>query len=91
MSYLLRQIFELVRLLNSDTGTNSIAAGIACGLILGFAPVFSLQTVLVIAVLFLFRIQLGAALVSPSSLPLSPGYSIRCTTPWAWPCWNPRR
>lgn len=64
MSYLLRQMFELVRLLNSDTGTNSIAAGIACGLILGFAPVFSLQTVLVILVLFLFRIQVGAALVS---------------------------
>ncbi|MGE0080397.1 MAG: TIGR03546 family protein [Thiohalomonadaceae bacterium] len=64
MPYLLRQIFELIRLLNSDTGANAIAAGVACGLILGFAPAFSLQTVLVIVVLFLFRIQVGAALIS---------------------------
>lgn len=61
MTFLLKQIFSLVKLLNSDTGHNQIAAGIACGLILGFAPVFSLQTVLVIFVLFFFRIQIGAA------------------------------
>lgn len=61
MTFLLKQIFSLFKLLNSDTGHNQIAAGIACGLILGFAPVFSLQTVLVIFVLFFFRIQIGAA------------------------------
>lgn len=64
MSFLLKQIFELIRLLNSDTGTNQIAAGVACGLILGFAPAFSLQTLLVIFCLFFFRIQIGAALVA---------------------------
>jgi len=64
MGFLLKQIFELFRLLNSDTGANQIAGGIACGLILGFAPAFSLQTVLVILCLFFFRIQIGAALVS---------------------------
>jgi uncharacterized protein (TIGR03546 family) len=61
MTFLLKQIFSLLQLLNSDTATNQIAAGVACGLILGFAPVFSLQTVLVIFLLFFFRIQIGAA------------------------------
>ena len=61
MIFLSKQLFGLLRLLNSDTGQNQIAAGIACGLILGFAPVFSLQTILVILVLFFFRIQIGAA------------------------------
>jgi uncharacterized protein (TIGR03546 family) len=64
MGFLLKQLFELIRLLNSDTGANQIAAGIACGLILGFAPAFSLQTLLVVLCLFFFRIQIGAALVS---------------------------
>lgn len=64
MTFLLKQIFSFFQLLNSDTATNQIAAGIACGLILGFAPVFSLQTVLVILLLFFFRIQIGAATLS---------------------------
>lgn len=64
MTFMLKQIFSLFKLLNSDTGHNQIAAGVACGLILGFAPVFSLQTVLVIFLLFFFRIQIGAATIS---------------------------
>lgn len=64
MTFLLKQIFGLVKLLNSDTATKQIAAGVACGFILGFAPVFSLQTVLVIFILFFFRIQIGAATIS---------------------------
>lgn len=64
MTFLLKQIFSLIKLLNSDTGSNQIAAGVACGLILGFAPAFSLQTILVILILFFFRIQIGAATVS---------------------------
>lgn len=64
MTILLKQIFALIRLLNSDTGTNQIAAGFACGLILGFAPMVSLQALLVFVCMFLFRIQIGAALVS---------------------------
>ncbi len=63
MTFLLKQIFGFLKLLNSDTGKNQIAAGVACGLILGFAPAFSLQTILVIAVLFFFRIQIGAATI----------------------------
>jgi len=64
MTLLLKQLFALINLLNSDTGTNQIAAGFACGLILGFAPMLSLQALLVFACLFLFRIQIGAAFVS---------------------------
>lgn len=61
MTLLLKQIFSFLKLLNSDQGTNQIAAGIAFGLILGFAPAFSLQTLLVIFCLFFFRVQIGAA------------------------------
>lgn len=64
MTLLLKQLFALIKLLNSDTGTNQIAAGFACGLILGFAPMLSLQALLVFICIFLFRIQIGAALVS---------------------------
>jgi uncharacterized protein (TIGR03546 family) len=64
MTLLLKQLFSLLRLLNSDTGTNQIAAGVACGLILGFAPMLSLQGLLVFVCMFLFRIQIGAALTS---------------------------
>lgn len=64
MTLLLKQIFALFNLLNSDTGTNQIAAGFACGLILGFAPMMSLQALLVLICIFLFRIQIGAALLS---------------------------
>ena len=64
MTFILKQLFALLRLLNSDTGTNQIAAGVACGLILGFAPMLSLQGVLVFLCMFLFRIQIGAALTS---------------------------
>lgn len=64
MTLLLKQLFALINLLNSDTGTNQIAAGFACGLILGFAPLLSLQALLVFVCMFLFRIQIGAAFVS---------------------------
>ena len=64
MALLLKQLFALIRLLNSDTATNQIAAGFACGLILGFSPMLSLQALLVFICIFLFRIQIGAALVS---------------------------
>lgn len=64
MTILLKQIFAFFRLLNSDTGRNQLAAGLACGIILGFAPFVSLQTLLVLLLVFFFRIQLGAAFLS---------------------------
>lgn len=64
MTILLKQIINLIRLLHSDTGQSQIAAGLAYGVFLGFAPFLSLQTVLVLFVVFLFRVQLGAVFVS---------------------------
>ncbi len=63
MTFFLRQVFELIRLLHSEAGTHQIAAGFALGLILGFSPAFSLQTVVVVLLLLMFRIQIGAALM----------------------------
>ncbi len=64
MTLLLKQIFGLFKLLNSETGTSQIAAGVSAGFILGMTPSFSLQTVLIYIVLFVFRVQIGAAFLS---------------------------
>lgn len=64
MTILLKQLFQFLKLLNSDTGTNQISSGLALGLFLGFAPFLSLQTFLVLLLVFIFRIQLGAAFIS---------------------------
>jgi uncharacterized protein (TIGR03546 family) len=64
MTLILKQIFNFLKLLNSDKGSNQIAAGIVAGMILGFTPAFSLQTILVIVCIFFFRIQIGAALMT---------------------------
>lgn len=64
MTLLLKQLFAFFRLLNSDTGHNQLAAGLACGLILGFAPFISIQTLLVLFIVFFFRVQIGAAFVA---------------------------
>lgn len=64
MTLLMKQLFAFFRLLNSDTGHNQLAAGLACGLILGFAPFISIQTLLVLFLVFFFRIQMGAAFLS---------------------------
>ncbi|MNS91946.1 hypothetical protein D3C72_1260590 [compost metagenome] len=64
MTLLLKQIFNFLKLLNSDTGTYQLASGLALGLMLGFAPFFSIQTLLVFAIIFIFRVQIGAAFLS---------------------------
>lgn len=64
MTLLLKQIFAFVKLLNSDTGTNQLASGIAFGLILGFSPFLSLQTFVVLVIVFFFRVQVGAAFLA---------------------------
>ncbi|RME17412.1 MAG: TIGR03546 family protein [Bdellovibrio sp.] len=64
MTLLLKQIFAFIKLLNSETGTNQIAAGIACGFILGMTPALSLQSLIVFIFLLIFRIQIGAAFIS---------------------------
>ncbi len=64
MAILLKQIFSFFKLLNSDTGTNSLAAGLACGVVFGFAPILSLQALILLCLIFFFRIQMGAAFLS---------------------------
>jgi len=64
MSILLKQIFQLLKLLNSEKGTHQIAWGISLGFVLGMTPSFSLQTVLVFLILIIFRVQFGAAMVA---------------------------
>lgn len=64
MGLILKQIFAFIRLLNSDTGNISLAMGMTCGFILGMTPVLSLHSLLVFLILFIFRIQIGAALVT---------------------------
>lgn len=64
MTLLLKQIFAFFKLLNSDTGTNQISSGLALGIMLGFAPFFSIQTFLILILVFFFRIQLGAVFLS---------------------------
>ena len=64
MTILFKQLINLIRLLHSETGQNQIAAGLAFGVFLGFAPFISIQTLLVLFIVFLFRVQLGAAMLS---------------------------
>ena len=64
MGLILKQIFAFIKLLNSDTGNISLAAGMTCGFILGMTPVLSLHSLLIFLILFFFRIQIGAALVT---------------------------
>lgn len=64
MGLILKQIFGFLKLLNSETGTIQISTGIAAGFVLGMTPFFSLQSLLIFILLFVFRIQIGAAFLS---------------------------
>ncbi len=64
MTLILKQIFNFLKILNSETGTNQLAAGVAAGFILGMSPLLSLQGLLLIIVILVFRIQIGAAFTS---------------------------
>ncbi len=64
MTIIIKQILNLIRLLHSDTGQNQIASGLAFGVFLGFAPFISIQTLFILLIVFIFRVQLGAAFLS---------------------------
>ncbi len=64
MALILKQLFGLLKMLNSETGTNQIAAGLAAGFVLGMTPFLSLQSLLIFVCFFVFRIQIGAAFLS---------------------------
>ncbi|HMN69550.1 MAG TPA: TIGR03546 family protein [Bdellovibrionales bacterium] len=61
MTLIFKQLFAFLKMLNSETGQNQIAAGIAAGFILGMTPALSLQSLLVFLCILVFRIQAGAA------------------------------
>lgn len=64
MMFLMKQIFGFIKLLNSETGNNQLAWGVAMGFVLGMTPTLSLQSFAVFILLFFFRIQIGAAFLS---------------------------
>lgn len=64
MTLLLKQIFGLIKMLNSETGHNQLAAGVAAGFVLGMSPMLSLQTLLIFLIIFFFRVQMGAAFLA---------------------------
>ncbi len=64
MTLLLKQIFGFLKLLNSETGHNQLAAGISAGFVLGMTPMLSLQSFLIFICIFFFRIQAGAAFLA---------------------------
>jgi len=64
MTFLLKQVFDLFKMLNSETGTNQIAAGLALGFALGMSPILSLQGFIIIILMLVFRVQIGAATLS---------------------------
>ncbi len=64
MSLLLKQLYNFIKLLHSETGTNQLAAGLALGVVIGFSPILSLQGLMIFVILMIFRIQMGAAFLS---------------------------
>jgi uncharacterized protein (TIGR03546 family) len=64
VTLILKQLFKLFKLLNSDKAVNQIAAGVALGMVLGLSPLLSLQALLVLVCLFFFRVQLGSAFIA---------------------------
>ncbi len=64
MTILLKQLLNLIKMLHSENGTTQIAWGLTLGVFLGFSPFFSLQTFLILTILFFFRVQFGAAFLS---------------------------
>ncbi len=64
MTIILKEIFNLIRILNSETGAGQIAFGICLGFILGLSPWVSLQAIIIFLMILIFRVQAAAALTS---------------------------
>lgn len=64
MVWLFKEIFKLLQILNSEANDNQVAFGLSLGFILGLGPWVSLQGVLVLLVILLFRVQAAAAFLS---------------------------
>ena len=64
MTLLIRQIISIIQLLHSDNGHSQLAWGLTFGMFLGFSPFLSIQTLLILFFVFIFRIQWGTAVLS---------------------------
>ena len=62
--FLLRTLFKLFKVMNSETAAESLAAALALGAFLGFVPLASLQGVLVLLVVLFLRVNVTLALVT---------------------------
>lgn len=61
---ILRQIFSFLELLHKETSSKQLCAGFVLGMFLGFTPTLTLHWFLGVLVLILFRINIGATLLS---------------------------
>lgn len=59
-----KTILKLVKLLNSETSANALAAAFSLGMFLGFVPLLSLQGLLAIAIVLFLRVNVMAAFLS---------------------------
>ncbi len=57
-------IIKLIRMMHSETDPRQISLGFALGMIPGFTPLASLHNLLVLLASLLFRVNIGAALLS---------------------------
>ncbi len=64
MTLLIKQLINFIRMLHSEGGTKQLAWGLTLGAFLGFSPFFSLQTFFVLLIVFIFKVQFGAATLS---------------------------
>lgn len=64
MGLLLKNIFNLLRLLHSESGHHQISWAVAAGFIMGMSPALSIQTILVFFFILFFRVQMAMAFAS---------------------------
>src|SRR5688572_8724858 len=60
---ILRQIFNFIKLLHSETAPGQLCAGFVLGMFMGFTPIMTLHWVAYVLVLVMLRINIGAALL----------------------------
>jgi len=61
---LLRQLFKFFELLHSETSPHQLCAGFVVGMFMGFLPASNLLWLGMVMTLFLFRVNIAAALLS---------------------------
>lgn len=62
--FVIRQLMQFIDLLHKETGEYQIAAGFVLGLFMGFTPMASLFWAVYVLILVMFRVHVGAALLS---------------------------